>query len=110
MEANPNVAANTGKVAVMRGPVVYCMESKDNGERIFDCMIDADPEAVAEYNETYHMPVVKAKGWKRPAPEGEWLYRPLAGKLEQTVLTLIPYYVLANRGESDMRVWIPVRY
>ena len=110
MEANPNVASNTGKVAVMRGPVVYCMEAKDNGERIFDCMIDADPEAVAEYNETYHMPVVKAKGWKRPAPEGEWLYRPLAGKLEQTVLTLIPYYVLANRGESDMRVWIPVRY
>ena len=70
----------------------------------------ADPEAIAEYNEAYHMPVVKAKGWKRPAPEGEWLYRPLAGKLEQTVLTLIPYYVLANRGESDMRVWIPVRY
>jgi len=110
MEANPNVAANACKAAVMRGPVVYCLEAKDNGERIFDCMIDAEPEAVTEYHEEYRMPVVKAKGWKRPAPEGEWLYRPLTGKPQQTELTLIPYYTLANRGESDMRVWIPVRY
>ena len=56
------------------------------------------------------VPVIRAKGWKRPAPEGEWLYRPLTGKLEQTELVLIPYYTFSNRGESDMRVWIPVRY
>lgn len=110
MEANPNVAADAGKVAVMRGPVVYCIEAKDNGERIFDCMIDANPNAMVEDNEEYHMPVIRAKGWKRPAPEGEWLYRPLAGSLEQVELMLIPYYTFSNRGESDMRVWIPVRY
>ena len=110
MEANPNVAADAGKAAVMRGPVVYCIEAKDNGERIFDCMIDVNPGAMVEYNEEYRMPVIRAKGWKRPAPEGEWLYRPLTGKLEQTELVLIPYYTFSNRGESDMRVWIPVRY
>ncbi len=110
MQANPNVADAACKVAVMRGPVVYCMEAVDNGECIFDCMIDAEPEAVTEPSETYRMPVIKAKGWRRPAPEGDWLYRPLKGKPEETLLTLIPYYALANRGESDMRVWIPVRY
>ena len=110
MESNPNVADNGGKAAVMRGPVVYCMEAKDNGERIFDCMIDAVPEACIAYSEDYRMPIIKAKGWRRPAPEGDWLYRPLAGRLEQTELIFIPYYAMANRGESDMRVWIPVKY
>ena len=110
MESNPNVADNGGKAAVMRGPVAYCMEAKDNGERIFDCMIDAVPEACIAYSEDYRMPIIKAKGWRRPAPEGDWLYRPLAGRLEQTELIFIPYYAMANRGESDMRVWIPVKY
>jgi len=110
MESNPNVADNGGKAAVMRGPVVYCMEAKDNGERIFDCMINAVPEACIAYSEDYRMPIIKAKGWRRPAPEGDWLYRPLAGRLEQTELIFIPYYAMANRGESDMRVWIPVKY
>lgn len=109
MESNPNVVANTGKVAVMRGPIVYCIEEKDNGERLFDCWIDAQPEAVLEDNADYLMPVIKAKGWQRPAPEGDWLYRPYSGKLVEKTLTFIPYYTFSNRGESDMRVWIPVR-
>lgn len=109
MESNPNVVANTGKVAVMRGPIVYCIEEKDNGERLFDCWIDAEPEAVLEENADYLMPVIKAKGWQRPAPEGDWLYRPYSGKLVEKTLTFIPYYTFSNRGESDMRVWIPVR-
>ena len=110
MQANPSVADAACKAAVMRGPVVYCVEAIDNGERLFDRMIDAEPDAILESNDTYLMPVIKAKGWKMPAPEGDWLYRPLNRKLEQTLLTLIPYYALANRGESDMRVWIPVHY
>lgn len=108
MEANPNVAADAGKVAVMRGPVVYCIEAKDNGERLFDCLIDANPAAVLEDSADYLMPVIRAKGWQRPAPEGDWLYRPFTGELEEKTLTLIPYYAFSNRGESDMRVWLPV--
>ena len=110
MECHPNAADNGAKAAVMRGPVVYCLEGPDNGGHIFDCMIDAEPAARTEYNETYLMPVIRAKGWQRPAPEGEWLYRAFSGKLEPAELTLIPYYAMANRGVSDMRVWIPVRY
>lgn len=109
MESNPNVVANTGKVAVMRGPIVYCIEEKDNGERLFDCWIDAKPEATLEDNADYLMPVIKAKGWQRPAPQGDWLYRPYTGELVEKTLTFIPYYTFSNRGESDMRVWIPVR-
>lgn len=109
MEANPNVVADAGKVAVMRGPVVYCIEAKDNGERLFDCWVDAEPEAILEDSADYLMPVIKAKGWQRPAPEGDWLYRPYSGKLVEKTLTFIPYYAFSNRGGSDMRIWIPVR-
>ena len=109
MEANPCIAADAGKAAVMRGPVVYCLEAKDNGERLFDCRIDAACETELEYSPDYLMPVIKAKGWQRPAPEGDWLYRPYSGQLVEKTLTLIPYYAFSNRGESDMRVWIPVR-
>jgi len=110
MECNPYTADNGGKAAVMRGPVVYCIEAKDNGDCIFDCMIDIAPEPSAVYKEEYMMPVIRAKGWRRPAPDGNWLYRPMTGRLEQTELIFIPYYAMANRGKSDMRVWIPVKY
>ncbi|MBR6766814.1 MAG: glycoside hydrolase family 127 protein, partial [Clostridia bacterium] len=110
MEANPNVADAAGKAAVMYGPLVYCMEAPDNDERLFDCMIDANLNAFMETDDTYCAPVIKADGWQRPAPEGNWLYRPFAGKLEKKTLTFIPYFAFANRGESDMRVWVPVKY
>ena len=110
MEANPCVADAAGKAALMYGPLVYCMESADNGERLFDCLIDANLSAVTENSSLYHMPVIKVRGWQHPAPEGEWLYRPFSGALCEKTLTFIPYYAFANRGESDMRVWIPVCY
>lgn len=110
VEANPNVAADAGKVALQRGPVVYCLEGVDNGERLFDCMIDAQLEVTEICREEYGMPVLLAKGWQRPAPQGDWLYRSFDAALAEKTLTFLPYYAFANRGESDMRVWIPVKY
>lgn len=110
VEANPNVVAAACKACIMRGPVVYCVEAVDNGERLFDCMVDAELSASEVPSEEFLLPVIKAKGWQRRAPESNWLYRPFTGKLVQKELTFIPYYAFANRGETDMRVWIPVKY
>ena len=82
----------------------------DNGERLFDCMIDAQLEVTEIWREEYGMPVLLAKGWQRPAPQGDWLYRSFDADLAEKTLTFLPYYAFANRGESDMRVWIPVKY
>ncbi|MBQ8953303.1 MAG: glycoside hydrolase family 127 protein, partial [Clostridia bacterium] len=64
---------------------------------------------LAEAGEYGGLPVIEAAGWQRPAPDGSWLYRPYAAQYEKKTLTFIPYYAFANRGESDMRVWVPVR-
>jgi DUF1680 family protein len=94
----------------MRGPVVYCIEATDNGPRLFDCMVDVNPVVTEEPDAEFGMPVLKVSGWQRPAPEGDWLYRPVSGAPEAKTLIFVPYYTFANRGESDMRVWIPLKY
>ena len=109
VEANPYVADDAGKVAVMRGPVVYCMEGADNGKRIQDCLLDANAEFTETFSELYGMPVLTAGGFERPEPDGTWLYRRFRNELSPKTLMFIPYYAFANRGESDMRVWIPVK-
>ena len=108
IEARSNVADCAGKAVLTRGPVVYCMEGVDNGGSLADIRLDPAGE-VKETGDYGGLPVLEARGWRRPAPQGEWLYRPYAGRYEEKKLTFIPYFAFANRGESDMRVWIPVR-
>ncbi len=105
MEANPEVQADAGRVALMRGPVVYCLEGKDNGERLQDIRIGRDMDAQEKYDDLYKMPVVHARGWRRKSAQGQWLYRPAEEEMEEVKLTFIPYYAFANRGESDMQIW-----
>lgn len=105
MEANPEVQADAGRVALMRGPVVYCLEGVDNGERLQDIRIGADLDAQAEYDDVYKMPVIRARGWRRKSADGAWLYRPAEEEMEEVSLTFIPYYAFANRGATDMQVW-----
>lgn len=109
IEANPNVADTAGKAALMRGPVVYCIEGVDNGGLLHDMRLDAETEFTEEMSELYGMPVIKAHGWRRVNPQTEWLYRRYKPELIDKTLTFIPYYAICNRGETDMRVWVPVR-
>ena len=108
IEANPEVQADAGRAALRRGPVIYCLEGVDNGERLQDMRVDAKLSCKEEYCEQVHMPVIRARGWKRKTAEG-WLYRPYTNELEETELTFIPYYAFANRGVSDMQVWTLVK-
>jgi len=108
VEANQEVQADAGRAALRRGPVIYCLEGVDNGERLQDVRVDANLSCTEEYCDKVRMPVIRARGWKRKAAEG-WLYRPYTNELEETELTFIPYYAFANRGASDMQVWTLVK-
>ena len=108
IEANPEVQADAGRAALRRGPVIYCLEGADNGERLQDVRVDAKLSCTEEYCGKVHMPVIRARGWRRKAAEG-WLYRAYKSELEETELTFIPYYAFANRGPSDMQVWTLVK-
>lgn len=110
--ANPLVEAARNQVAVQRGPIVYCLESPDMpGHRVFDVTIPADISLKAENGSIAGGTVVTLSGIANLRRQDSWkgkLYQPL-NKGSQTVpVKLIPYYAWANRGESDMTVWLPV--
>ena len=117
MEADPRIHADAGRAALQRGPVVYCVEGTDHQGRVHDLLLDRRPETYAEWeagtrverHPAFPLPVIKTSGWRRKRPEAGNPYRPLEKELEPVEMTFVPYFAFANRGESDMLVWVPVR-
>jgi DUF1680 family protein len=108
MAANPEVSDCAGKAAVMRGPVVYCAESVDNGGYgLYRFAFDIDPDPEMGSSDAFGLPILSVKGWFRP--DCEELYVPLSVMWEPSRINLIPYYAFANREECDMAVWLTVK-
>jgi DUF1680 family protein len=109
VETNPHVRENAGKVAVTRGPVVYCLEEKDNGKELFRLHAGKPLDFKVKYEKdlleglcTISFTGKKEKDWQDDA-----LYRTSADAVhEEKALVLIPYYAWANRGAGEMTVWI----
>lgn len=109
--ASEKVRENAGKVAVRRGPFVYCAESTDNGENLYLVRIDARAQMKAEYDAALLNGITKicAKGsrMKYNDNKGGMLYYTDHEIVETPLdIVLIPYYAWANRGSNEMRVWI----
>jgi hypothetical protein len=111
--ANPVVESARNQVAVMRGPIVYCLESNDlpPGVNFHDVVIPSGIRLLPRYDAGLLGGVVVLEGSALAAPEANW-----TGTLYQTwkpamrmefPLRLIPYYAWANRGASYMTVWLP---
>jgi len=112
VEANPNVRCNAGKVAIQRGPVVYCLEEADNGKNLSSIVIDSDKPLVAEYDRDFFGGAVIIKGTASRDSESGWegkLYRLHQKNTETFTFKAIPYYLWANRGEGEMQVWTRCR-
>ncbi len=100
------VHEDAGRVALMRGPIVYCIESQDQPASVFRCRVDA-LAPVKVLNETFGgYPVLEAEGCV--IPEQRALYAPVdeTAEPERCKLRYIPFYTFANRGEDDMQVWV----
>jgi uncharacterized protein len=118
VRANPLVRENAGRVAVQRGPLVYCLESAD--QPALTSLFDTELAAPAEPFRAEFRPdllggvlVLRHAGAVSEKPlEDEPLYQTAARialpAFQPTELTLIPYYAWANRGMTSMEVWIPV--
>ena len=109
VEADPRVEESAGKLAVMRGPVVYCSESVDNGSDIHGIYVDAnnaEPEVVSD---SEMLNTITVKGFRKTAPEGELYFNRAKASFTAEKIKLIPYYCMENRGESEMCVWLNVR-
>ena len=102
---NRRVHENAGKVALMRGPVVYCLEGVDNGSDIKNIRVNPNDEFVVG-DVDFLVPSILGKGYIEPLSDD--LYFTVGKKivLEEKDIKFIPYFAFANRGESDLLVWI----
>ena len=110
--ANPMLMEARGAVAIKRGPIVYCLESVDNpGFSVRNAQIITDECLQTEYHSELLGGVVLIKG-NGLAPVREWggLYRVRSQAWEEqsrsVSLIAVPYYTWANRGISEMTIWI----
>lgn len=106
--ANQNVREDAGKVAVQRGPVVFCLEEADNGKDLHRIRLPRDSRFTEEFRPDL-LGGVEVLTCKARMEEGEQetLYTTCPPKAEQErELTFIPYYAWANRGKGEMTVWV----
>ena len=114
MTAHPKAEQLRNQVAVMRGPVLYCLESADlsDGVDLNDVYLPSDVSLDPERAEDlpFGTRVLVGEGLHRPEDDwGDTLYRELSPTRSSAVpLRMIPYFAWANRGPSQMSVWLPV--
>jgi DUF1680 family protein len=109
---HPNVRQAAGQVALQRGPLVYCLEGVDNGERLANVVIPESSDLTAHLEADLFKGVVVITGEAlriEPQREDESLYRHRSQEgLSEEAFTFkaIPYYLWANREPGEMRVWV----
>ncbi len=103
VEANPQVAADQGRVAFMRGPLVYCFEGTDNGTAVRNLFIPAGTELTPVHRTGLLGGVTVLQGTAKGTFESA-LKEVTA---EPMTVTALPYYANANRGTCQMQVWLP---
>ena len=105
--ADPRVRADAGKAAVTYGPIVYCAEKADNDCVLSDIRLQRDAAPKVEYDPYFGAPVITLAALVTDETSVKALYMPLRDvKTREVTVRLIPYFGFANRGESDMRVWL----
>ena len=111
MRANPAVRADTGKLCVVRGPLVYSLEEADNGKdlHLLRLPLQTAFEVHDEPQLLGGIRTIRCNAFRRSKSfaEGQ-LYAPVCGaeEMTETQLTWIPYFAWANREPGEMAVWI----
>jgi len=106
------VRADRGKVALSRGPIVYCLEGKDNIEDLG--MLYLNPEKEIYTNDIeingHKFTGLVANGYEKKKELIENLYSDYKkADYKETTLQFVPYFAWANRGENEMRVFVNVK-
>jgi uncharacterized protein len=117
IEANHRVVDDYGRVAVQRGPLVYCLEQVDqpDGVALYNVSLDLRPKSPSQFQEEFRqdllggVTVLKHVGAvnQQTANKLYYAYAPNSPQTKQVELTFIPYYAWANRTATPMQVWTP---
>lgn len=109
MWSHPRIKADTGRVAIMRGPLVYCAEGADNGA---DLDMMALPARLSGVQTAKVAELGGAVAMDVPAlveSDGDWgntMYTTAPPKAQTAVRRFVPYHLWDNRAPGEMRVWV----
>jgi DUF1680 family protein len=98
------IEENQNRVALQRGPLMYCVEHADNEGKAMNFIVPDDATFTAQFNKDLLNGVVTIKSdfsVLKPTPDGN------AVQMEKQSITAIPYFSWANRGEGEMQLWLP---
>jgi uncharacterized protein len=107
--AHPKVRMNAGRVALQRGPVVYCLEEVDNGPGLAAIALPGDAKLTATFQPKLlgGVTVITGKAVRQSAADAKGgLYQPALTKSEPATVKAVPYYAWCNRKPGEMLVWI----
>jgi DUF1680 family protein len=124
LRADPRIEELAGRLAIQRGPLVYCIESVDNGEGLHSLVLEAGSGLRAAFDSTLMggSVVIEAEGYREGLVEGdsrsgegerfaELPYAPAKpARLSPAVIRAVPYHQWGNRQPGgEMRVWLRSR-
>ncbi|NLV59727.1 MAG: glycoside hydrolase family 127 protein [Clostridiales bacterium] len=107
--AHPCVKDAAGKVALARGPFIYCLEEQDNGACLSGLLLPSESEVQALAYDDHLMNgivLLETQGKRQAKADCTELYTTKERHLEPITLRAIPYYSWANREKGEMTVWI----
>ncbi|MFT3738520.1 MAG: glycoside hydrolase family 127 protein [Breznakibacter sp.] len=104
VKAHPSVEEDRGKVAIEKGPVVYCAEWPDNDFSVLSVILRNKPQFTVEHKAD------KLSGIDEIRTDAQILSYDPQGRItaRDVKLTLIPYYAWSHRGSGEMAVWLPI--
>lgn len=100
--AKEDVKSDEGRVAITRGPIVYCAEAVDNGGRVLNLVVPDDARFEAEHRADLlgGVTVIRGKVCAAARKDGQVVAEPAD-------FTAVPYYAWNHRGIGEMAVWLP---
>lgn len=105
MSASVRTPNYAGKTALMRGPVVYCLEEQDNGAQLWNLSVQPGTATAQHHADLLGgVTAITCQGQRESAETD--LYTTTFPQLTPQTLTFVPYYAWGNRGGGEMTVWV----
>jgi len=108
MYASPMIPRLTGFACVCRGPLVYCFEGKDNDGDVLSLTLDTQGGITAVHDNELLGGTVRLEVQAVRTAVTDGLYTSQKPSQTSCTANAIPYYMWGNRGENQMRVWLPM--
>lgn len=104
--AGSQLKYDRGRIAIQRGPILYCVEGADNKEGVWNLVVPASTKFTTKPEQVLTEPVVALEAEAlsaQPSQDGSSI------EMQKRTIKAIPYYTWDNRGANEMQVWLPVR-